>query len=163
MEPKYTISILVNNKPGVLMRLAQTFARRGYNIDSLVVSAAHNPQFSRITVVTQGDPEVFDQIIKQLNKLVDVVHASHHLSGNSVERELAMFKVKAGIKERTEVFQIADVFRAKTMDITDETLILETTGSSEKLDAMEKVLSSIGIIEMVRSGKVIMARGLEQT
>ncbi|MBF0289687.1 MAG: acetolactate synthase small subunit [SAR324 cluster bacterium] len=163
MEPKYTISILVNNKPGVLMRLAQTFARRGYNIDSLVVSAAHNPQFSRITVVTQGDPDVFDQIIKQLNKLIDVVHASHHLSGVSVERELAMFKVKAGVRERTEVFQIADVFRAKTMDITDASLILETTGTSEKLDAMEKILSSIGIIEMVRSGKVIMARGMGET
>lgn len=161
--PKYTISTLVNNKPGVLMRLTQTFSRRGYNIDSLVVSRAHDPQFSRITVVTQGDPEGFDQIIRQLNKLIDVVHASHHVSENSVERELALFKVGVKKKERTEVFQIAEAFRAKIVDFTEDSLILEATGSSEKLDALEKILNPVGIIEMVRSGKVIMARGLEAT
>lgn len=161
--PKYTISILVNNKPGVLMRLAQTFARRGYNIDSLVVSRAHDPRFSRITVVTQGDPEGFDQIIRQLNKLIDVVHAFHHISESSVERELALFKVSVKKKDRAEVFQIVEVFRAKVVDFTEDSLILEATGSSEKLDALEKILNPVGIIEMVRSGKVIMARGLEAT
>ena len=111
-DPK-TISIMVNNKPGVLMRLAQTFARRGYNIDSLVVSRAHDPRFSRITIVTQGDPQGFDQIIRQLNKLIDVVHAYHHVSESSVERELALFKMSANSEDRVEVFQIAEVFRAK--------------------------------------------------
>lgn len=162
-EPKYTISILVNNKPGVLMRLTQTFSRRGYNIDSLVVSRAHNPRFSRITIVTLGDPEGFDQIIRQLNKLVDVVHAYHHISEHSVEREMALFKIGVSTKDRVEVFQIAEVFRAKTIDYTEESLIIEVTGSTEKLDALEKILSPIGIIEMVRSGKVIMARGQEAT
>lgn len=163
MKPKYTISILVNNEPGVLMRLVQMFARRGYNIDSLVVSAAHNKKFSRITMVTQGSEEVFDQIIRQLNKLVDVVHAFHHKSGKSVERELALFKLKVSKETRAEVFQIAEVFRAKTLDITDGSLVLEVTGDSGKLDAMENILTSFGIVEMVRSGKVIMARGLEAT
>lgn len=163
MEPKYTISIFVNNQPGVLMRLTQTFARRGYNIDSLVVSAAHDPEFSRITVVAQGSPEVLDQIIRQLNKLVDVVHASHHQSGDSVARELGLYKVRADKAQRVEVFQIADVFRAKTLDITDESLIVEVTGDSGKLDAMEKILAGFGIIEMVRSGKLLMARGLNPT
>ena len=93
MEEKFAISIYVCNKPGVLVRLAQTFARRGYNVDSLVVSAAHNPHFSRITVVVQGEPETFNQIIRQLNKLVDVVHAMHHSDRDVVDREMALFKV----------------------------------------------------------------------
>ena len=162
-EPKYTISIFVNNKPGVLMRLSQTFARRGYNIDSLVVSPAHNPEFSRITIVSQGAPGGFDQIIRQLNKLVDVVHAFHHVSQNSIERELALFKIGAVAQERADVFQIAEVFRVKIVDFTEESLVIEATGSTEKIDALEKILNPIGIIEMVRSGKVIMARGLEST
>ncbi len=161
-DPK-TISIMVNNKPGVLMRLTQTFARRGYNIDSLVVSRAHNPRFSRITIVTQGDPQGFDQIIRQLNKLIDVVHAYHHVSQSSVERELALFKMRVKTEDRAEVFQIVEVFRAKIVDFTEESLILEATGTTEKLDALEKILNPIGIIEMVRSGKVIVARGLEAT
>ncbi len=162
-QSKYTISILVNNKPGVLMRITQTFSRRGYNIDSLVVSPAHNPQFSRLTMVTQGGLEGFDQIIRQLNKLVDVVHADHHVSKNSIERELAMFKIGVTSKDRLEVLQIAEVFRAKIVDFTEESLIIEATGSTEKLDALEKILNPLGIIEMVRSGKVIMARGLKAT
>ena len=162
-EAKYTISILVNNKPGVLVRLAQTFARRGYNVDSLVVSPTHDPRFSFMTVVTQGEPDTFDQILRQLNKLVDVVHATHHLPQNAVERELALFKVRADAQRRTEVFQIADVFRAKTVDITDRSLIIEATGDSRKIDALEGILATIGILEMVRSGKLIMARGIEET
>ena len=110
---EFTISIYVNNKPGVLMRLSQTFARRGYNIDSLVVSPAVDHQFSRITVVVQGDPETLDQILRQLNKLVDVVHASHHDPKQSVERELAIFKLLVGPEKRSEILQVVDVFRAK--------------------------------------------------
>ncbi|MBF0236218.1 MAG: acetolactate synthase small subunit [SAR324 cluster bacterium] len=163
METTYTISILVNNKPGVLMRLAQTFARRGYNVDSLVVSPSHEPAFSRMTVVVSGEPDTFDQILRQLNKLVDVVHAVHHQSDNAVERELALFKVKAESDRRAEVFQILEVFRAKTIDITENSLVVEVTGSSSKIDAIEKLFGTLGILEMVRSGKLIMARGTDKT
>ena len=105
MEEKFAISIYVCNKPGVLVRLAQTFARRGYNVDSLVVSPAHDTNFSRITVVVQGEPSTYDQIIRQLNKLVDVVHAKSHDSTDVVDREMAFFKVKVDSKRRQEIFQ----------------------------------------------------------
>ena len=145
------------------MRLAQTFARRGYNVDSLVVSPSHDPLFSRMTVVAQGEAENFDQILKQLNKLIDVVHAVHHKSENCVERELALFKVRIDAERRAEVFQIVEVFRAKTVDITDKSLVIEVTGNSSKIDALESLLGTVGIIEMVRSGKLIMARSVEET
>ena len=163
MDNQFAVSILVNNKPGVLVRLAQTFARRGYNIDSLVVSSAHDPHFSRITIVFQGEPENVDQILRQLNKLVDVVHAIQHLSEESVDREMALFKVGVKPEGRAEVFQIINVFRAKTVDITEESIIIETTGSSSKIDALENMLGSVGLLEMVRSGKLMMARGLQPT
>ncbi|MEC7887905.1 MAG: acetolactate synthase small subunit [SAR324 cluster bacterium] len=163
MEEKFAISIYVCNKPGVLVRLTQTFARRGYNIDSLVVSPAHNTAFSRITVVVQGEPSTYDQILRQLNKLVDVVHAASHESADVVDREMALFKVKVDPKKRAEIFQIVEVFRAKTVDITDQSLVIETTGESSKIDALEKLLSPMGLSEMVRSGKLIMKRGMEET
>ena len=163
MESTYTISILVNNKPGVLVRLAQTFARRGYNIESLVVSPEVNPNFSRMTVVVQGNSDTFEQIIRQLNKLIDVVHASHHQFTNALERELALFKVKSDSLQRTDIFQIVEVFRAKVVDITETSLIIETTGDSSKLDAMANLLETFGVIEMVRSGKLVIARGGETT
>ena len=163
MDNQFAVSILVNNKPGVLVRLAQTFARRGYNIDSLVVSSAHDPDFSRITIVFQGESENVDQILRQMNKLVDVVHALQHRSEKSVDREMALFKVGVKPGGRAEVFQIIDVFRAKTVDITDQSIIIETTGSSSKIDALERMLSSLGLMEMVRSGKLMMARGIEPT
>lgn len=163
MYKHYAVSVLVNNKPGVLVRLAQTFARRGSNIDSLVVSSSHDVRFSRITIVFEVEPENLDQIIRQLNKLVDVVHAIQHKSDESVEREMALFKVRVNSMKRAEVFQIIEVFRAKTVDITDESIIIETTGSSSKIDALEKMLGSIGLIEMIRSGKLMIARGTKTT
>ena len=163
MEEKFAISIYVCNKPGVLVRLAQTFARRGYNIDSLVVSPAHNPHFSRFTVVAKGEPDTFNQIIRQLNKLVDVVHAIHHSDTDVVDREMALFKVSVKPSQRAEIFQIVEVFRAKTVDITDNSLVIETTGDSSKIDALENLLGPMGLMEMVRSGKLIMKRGLEET
>ncbi len=163
MEQQFTISILVNNKPGVMVRLGQTFARRGFNVESLVVSPSHDPRFSRMTVVVQGDPDTFDQILRQLNKLVDVVNAAHHLPIDAVDREMALFKVEVSPEHRAEVFQIIDVFRAKTVDITENSLIIETTGSSSKIDALERLLSTMGMCEMVRSGKLIMARGVGAT
>ncbi|MAE16123.1 MAG: acetolactate synthase small subunit [Deltaproteobacteria bacterium] len=163
MEEQFTISIFVNNKPGVLVRIAQTFARRGYNVASLVVSAAHDPQFSRMTIVVQGSPADFDQILRQLNKLVDVVHASHHESSDSVDREMALFKVEVSAERRSEVFQVVEVFRAKTVDITERSLIIETTGNSSKIDALERLLGTMGLVEMIRTGKLIMARGAAET
>ena len=163
MEEKFAISIYVCNKPGVLVRLAQTFARRGYNVDSLVVSPAHDTNFSRITVVVQGEPSTYDQIIRQLNKLVDVVHAKSHDSTDVVDREMAFFKVKVDSKRRQEIFQIVEVFRAKTVDITDHSIVIETTGDSSKIDALERLLGPMGLTEMVRSGKLIMKRGIEGT
>ena len=109
------------------------------------------------------DSENVDQILRQLNKLIDVVHAIQHGTETSVDREMALFKVGVKPEKRTEVFQIIDVFRAKTVDITDESIIIETTGSSSKIDALERMLSSVGLLEMVRSGKLMMARGLEPT
>ena len=163
MEEKFAISIYVCNKPGVLVRLTQTFTRRGYNIDSLVVSAAHDTSFSRITVVVQGEPSTYDQILRQLNKLVDVVHATSHESTDVVDREMALFKVNVDPKKRADIFQIVEVFRAKTVDITDQSLVIETTGDSSKIDALEKLLSPMGLVEMVRTGKLIMKRGIEET
>ncbi len=160
---KHTISLLVHNRPGVLSRIAQVYARRGFNIDSLVVSPAHREGFSRMTIVSIGDPATLDQIIRQLDKLVDTVRAAEHTGGDSVERELALFKVKAPAKKRGDILQICDVFRAKTVDISDETLSAEVTGTSDKLDAFESMLSPFGIVEMVRSGKLILARGGDLT
>jgi acetolactate synthase-1/3 small subunit len=160
---KHTISVFVHDRPGVLSRVAQVFARRGYNVDSLVVSPGHDIGFSRMTIVSMGDPTVLDQIIKQLDKLVDVVRVAEHTVEESVVRELGLFKVKADVSNRTEILQIVDVFRAKTVDISEDSLIVEVTGDSEKLDAVESMLSKFGIVEMVRSGKLIIARGSELT
>lgn len=160
---KHTISVLVHNRPGVLSRIAQVFARRGYNIDSLVVSAAHMKGFSRMTIGCQGDVGSLEQIIKQLDKLVDTVRATEHTTEESVERELALIKVQGDAQNRAEILQIVDVFRAKTVDISEDSVVIEVTGTSEKLDAFEKLLDKFGILEMVRSGKVAIARGGELT
>jgi acetolactate synthase-1/3 small subunit len=157
------VSLLVHNRPGVLMRIAQVFARRGYNIDSLVVSPAHMEGFSRMTVACTGDVATLDQIVKQLNKLVDTVRAAEHSGEDSVMRELALYKVKATSKTRPEILQICDVFRGKTVDISEGTLSIELTGTTEKLDAFEGMLAGFGIQEMVRSGKLIIARGKAMT
>jgi len=110
-----------------------------------------------------GEPSTYDQILRQLNKLVDVVHATSHESTDVVDREMALFKVKVDPKKRAEIFQIVEVFRAKTVDITDQSLVIETTGDSSKIDALEKLLGPMGLVEMVRSGKLIMKRGVEET
>jgi acetolactate synthase-1/3 small subunit len=160
---RHTLSVLVHDRPGVLSRIAQVFARRGYNIDSLVVSPAHKKGFSRMTIGCLGDVAVLDQIIKQLDKLVDTVRAAEHAPAESVERELALIKVLADAQSRAEILQMVDVFRAKTVDIAEDSLVIEVTGTSEKLDAFEKLLDKFGIQEMIRSGKVAIARGAGPT
>jgi acetolactate synthase I/III small subunit len=160
---QHSISLLVNNRPGVLTRIALVFGRRGYNIDSLVVSPAHNGKFARMNITASGEPKTLEQIIKQLNKLIDVIHAKDHTGEVTVEKELALIKVNCPPEKRTEILQIAEHFKSQTVDLSESTLMLQATGSTEKLDAMEMILDKYGIKEMVRTGKIIMARGGAET
>jgi acetolactate synthase-1/3 small subunit len=163
-QPVHTISILVRNKPGVLVRVALVFARRGYNIESLVVSAdVANGEFSRMTITCSGDPDTLDQIIKQVTKLVDVVHAIDHTGQAVIETEIALLKLKCSLSQRTEILQIAEHYRAKVVDYGSDSLILRIYGASEKLDNVVALLRPFGIVELVRSGKILMARALETT
>ena len=162
-QQKATIGLLVNDRPGVLVRIAQCFARRGFNIENLVVSPAHIPQCSRMTITSLGPQAELQQIILQLNKLVDVIHAKDHSDDNAIARELALFKIGCSVEERTEVLQITEVFRGKTVDISGATITIEATGTTEKMNALEALLSKFDLKEMVRTGKVVMARGAEPT
>jgi acetolactate synthase I/III small subunit len=162
--PAHTLSILVRNKPGVLVRVALVFARRGYNIDSLVVSTdVANGDFSRMTITCSGDPDTLEQIIKQVTKLIDVVHALDHTGQAVIETEIALVKMKTQLKERTEILQIAEHYKAKVEDYGAESLILRVYGESEKLDSFVALLRPFGIAELVRSGKILMARGVQTT
>ena len=162
--PVHTISILVRNKPGVLVRIALVFARRGYNIESLVVSAdAANAKFSRMTITCSGDPETLEQIIKQLAKLIDVVHAIDHTGDDSYETEIALVKLESQLDQRTEILQIAEHYGAKVVDYGTDSLMLRVYGDSDKLDAFIALLRPYGLSELVRSGKILMARGLQET
>ena len=159
----HTISLFVNDKPGVLVRVALVFSRRAYNIESLVVSPAARGGFSRMTITCSGDPGTLEQIIKQLAKLVDVVHAIDHTGQAIIETEIALLKVECSILERTEILQIAEQFNARVVDYGNESLVLRVYGSSEKLDALILLLEPYQLTELVRSGKVIMTRGIETT
>jgi acetolactate synthase-1/3 small subunit len=162
-KQSHTISILTANKPGVLVRISMVFARRGYNIDSLVVSRALDGKFSRMTIMAEGELATLDQIIKQLTKLVDIVHAEEHTSDNSVESELALFKVKASDDNRTALLQLIEHFKGITLDFTGESLVIQITADILTVDAFEEMLTKYGIIEMVRTGKVLMRRGSKLT
>ena len=160
----HTLSVYVANKPGVLARVAQVFARRGYNIDSLVVSPSKDGAFSRMTIAAQGSAEGLDQIIKQTNKLIDVVHCIEHTGENSVVRELALIKIQVStVERRTEALQIAEHFGCKTVDFTRDSLIVMATGASEKIDACLRMYADFEIVELVRTGMVVMARGSQVT
>jgi acetolactate synthase-1/3 small subunit len=158
-NPLHTISLYVNNKPGVLVRVALVFSRRGYNIESLVVSPAAEGDFSRMTITCSGDPSTLEQIIKQLAKLVDVVHAIDHTGDASYETEIALVKIACEMNERTEILQVAEHFGSKVVDYGADSLMLRVYGSSEKLDAFIGLLAPFGVSELVRSGKILMARG----
>ena len=160
---QHVLSVKVANKPGVLMRTTQIFTRRGFNIDSLVVSPALDGKFSRMTIGCTGDPETLDQIIRQLSKLIDVHHAVEHNMVNTLQKELALIKVAVDSSSRTEVLQLVTHFDAQTVDFTEDSLVIEVTGNTDKLDAMVKMLMRYGIVEVVRTGKVVMARGSEET
>ncbi|AFG37722.1 acetolactate synthase small subunit [Spirochaeta africana] len=162
-EEKHTISLLVANKPGVLIRISLVFARRGYNIDSLVVSPSHRNEFSSMTIVASGDREVLHQILKQLNKLVDVIHATDRTGEDVIHREMALLKIHCGPEQRAEVLQLAAALACDTVDVSESTIILEITGTSLELDNVSQVMEPYGMLEMVRTGKVLMTRGAEQT
>ena len=159
----HTISVLVANKPGVLVRIALVFARRAYNIDSLVVSPTVNPKFSRMTITAQGDPVTLEQIIKNVDKLVDVIHCGEHDLSHSIEKELALFKIKASSSAKTFLSKNSRKFHVKVDDSTQGILVIEQTGTTAELDEFEASLKKYDLIEMVRTGKVLMAKGKEST
>lgn len=160
---RHTISLFVANKPGVLIRISLVFARRGYNIDSLVVSSGSDPRFSTMNIVARGDAKVLDQILKQLNKLVDVVSAKDRTDEDIIQKELALFKVGCTGAPRFEVLQLAGSMECEVVEVSENAVILETVGDSERIDSVYKVLEGYGVIELVRTGKVLMSRGSEIT
>lgn len=159
----HTISLLVANKPGVLVRVALVFARRGYNIDALVVSPAFNPRYSRMTITAQGDPATLEQIIKQAAKLVDVIHASEHSELDALHQELALIKIKNVPANRPVITKLLKKFKARLIEETKTSLILEQAGTTDELDAFEVLIRKYGVIEMVRSGKLVMVKGKQET
>jgi len=159
----HTLSMLVNNQPGVLMRVCQIFARRGYNIDSLVVSNGRDPRFSRMTIGLSGDPAGLWQIILQCDKLIDVIHCHEHTPANAIVRELVLIKLSVLEERRAQVLQVVEHFAGKTVDFTEESMVVMVTGTSEKIDAALRMFSTFDVIETVRTGKVVMARGEEAT
>ncbi len=157
--PLHTISVFVNNKPGVLSRVALTFARRAFNIESLVVSPAVEGRYSRMTITSSGSAETLEQVVKQLAKLVDVVHAIDHTGEDAYATEIALVKIECALNQRTETLQIAEHYKAKVVDYGVDSLILQVHGSSDKIDVFVDLLRPFGITELVRSGKLLMARG----
>jgi len=156
---KHTLSVLVENHPGVLSRVAGLFSRRGFNIDSLAVGVTEDPEVSRMTIVVDGDEYVVEQVSKQLNKLVDVIKIKKLDDNDSVSRELALIKVTANATTRGEILQIAEVFRANIIDISKNTLTIEITGSLDKVAALEDMLKPFGIKEIARTGMIALERG----
>jgi len=159
-EPrKHTIAVLVENRFGVLSRVAGLFSARGYNIESLSVGETLDPTVSRMTLVVRGDEFVIEQVIKQLHKLIDVIKVTDLSEENHVEREMILVKVNAERTFRAEILRIADIFRAKVVDVTPVTYTLEATGEESKMTAIIELLRPFGIQELVRTGKVAIARG----
>ena len=155
---KHTISVIVENKFGVLARVSGLFSSRGYNIDSLTVGTTHDPGVSRMTIVVHGDDRVLEQVMKQLDKLVDVIEVSDLPKGGRVDRELVFIKVRCEEDSRPRILEIAGIFRAEIIDIGHHSLILQITGTNEKMAAFIRLLEPFGIIEIARTGKVAMLR-----
>ena len=162
-ERMHTISLLAENTPGILARVAHVFARRGFNIESLAVSRTEDPTVSRMTIVVAGDDDAFAQMGKQLFKLIDVIKVIDHTRDHLVGRELGLIKVKVDMHTRGAVMQIAEAFRANIVDISESTLMIEVTGKSGKLDAIERMLKPFEILELVRTGIIVLVRGPKQT
>jgi len=156
---RHTISVLVENEFGVLARVAGLFSGRGFNIESLSVAETLDPTISRLTLVTRGDDQVLEQIEKQLNKLVNVIRVTDFTNTQHVERELVLIKVKAAERTRGELVNIVDIFRAKIIDVSRQSYIVEITGTEDKVRALIELLTPLGILEVVRTGRVAMFRG----
>jgi len=156
---KHTVSVLVQNKPGVLARTAGLFSRRGYNIESLTVGVTENEAVSRMTIVVTGDDTVVEQVTKQLNKLIEVIKVSDLTKESYVNRELVLIKVTADSSNRAEIMQIVNIFRARIVDVAPKSLIIEVTGDEGKLEALVGMLKQFGIKEIVRTGTLALGRG----
>lgn len=157
---KHTISVIVENKFGVLARVSGLFSSRGYNIDSLTVGETNVPTVSRMTIVVRGDDRILEQVLKQLGKLVDVIEVNDLPKGTYVGREICLIKVKCVNGSRTEVLEIVNVFRAKVIDIGHKTLTIQITGTEDKVEAFVKLMEPFGIVELARTGMVAMLREL---
>jgi len=155
---RHTVSALVENKSGVLARISTLFAARGYNIDSLSVGETEDPTVSRMTIVVNGDEHILEQIEKQLNKLIDVIKVSEYSSIPHIERDLALIKVKVDKTNRSELLEIVDIFRAKIVDVSTNSVIIEVTGDEEKIQALIELVRPFGIKELARTGVIAMAR-----
>ena len=160
---KHVLSILVENKPGVLTRIAGLFARRGFNIDTLSVGPTGDESYSRITLTVDGAVHPIDQVTKQLHKLVNVLKIRDLEPDESVARELALFKVSAEGPQRAEAMQIGNIFRARVIDVDRRSLIFEITGTNDKIAAFEQMLRPLGLVEMMRTGEIAIARGRAET
>lgn len=156
---KHVLSILVENRPGVLARVAGLFSRRGFNIDTLAVGPTDDANISRITLTLDGAVHPIDQVTKQLHKLINVLKIRDMEPTETVAREMALFKVSAAVENRAEIVQFAEIFRAKIVDVSRRALIVEVTGSHDKIEAFESMLRPHGLLEMVRTGEVALARG----
>ncbi|GJF33218.1 acetolactate synthase small subunit [Kitasatospora sp. NE20-6] len=156
---KHTLSVLVENKPGVLARIASLFSRRGFNIDSLAVGPTEHPDISRMTIVVNVEDLPLEQVTKQLNKLVNVIKIVELDQAQAVQRELVLVKVRADAESRSQIVEIVQLFRAKTVDVSPDAVTIEATGSSDKLEAMLRMLEPYGIKELVQSGLVAIGRG----
>ena len=155
---RHTISVLVENKFGALTRIAGLFSGRGYNIDTLNVGPTQDPNTSRMTIVTRGDDATMEQIVKQLNKLIDVLEVQDFRDYEYIDRELVLVKVSVNSESRAEVMQITDIFRAKIVDVQRESLTIEITGGESKIEKFVELMRSFGILELTRTGKVALPR-----
>lgn len=155
---RHTLSVLVENKFGVLTRVTGLFSGRGFNIDTLNVGPTNDPKTSRMTIVVVGDDHIMDQVIKQLNRLVDVIEILDFKDGEFVDRELILLKVKVNGESRAEAIQICDIFRAKIVDVQPESLSIEITGNEGKVSKFIKLMENFGVLDLVRSGRVVLER-----
>jgi len=155
----HLLSVLVENHAGVLSRVAGLFSRRGFNIESLAVGTTEDPDISRMTIIVEGDDKTVEQVSKQLNKLIDVIKLRILSKENSISRELSMIKVKTDKSTRSEIIQIVEIFRANIVDVAKNSLTIECSGSSEKINALIDMLKQFGIIEATRTGAIVLERG----
>jgi acetolactate synthase-1/3 small subunit len=160
---KHILSILVQNRPGVLTRISGLFARRGFNIDTLAVGPTDDPALSRITLTVDGAKHPIDQVTKQLHKLVNVLKIRDLEPEDSVARELALFKVACDGGNRGEVMQISEIFRGKVVDVGRRSVVIEVTGTDDKIEAFEQLVRPFGLVEMVRTGEIAISRGRGET